>query len=333
MKDLVTKNIGNYFGKRARISGLVALICMIIAGFILDYFKQTKVFIGFIILFSIAFIGRLVSSLLVKKQYEPEFKEDERAYFSIFEFVKKMAYNNFGRFVLYFALVSLTTCIASPLFTVYMLKNLNFSYTFYMLTILSSSITTLIAMPLWGRFADKYGNLKVMRLTGVFVPIIPFLWLFSVLLIPFNKTIILIYIMLIQAASGIAWAGFNLCAGNFIYDAVSRQRMAICVSYFNVINGFGILVGALLGGYISSIKFNFWGLTPLYFIFILSGLARAGVYFFMKDKIQEVREVKQINVKSEIKNKIQKDISKIFNSISLKKFSESIESSLKFAPL
>jgi MFS family permease len=50
MKDLVTADSGKYFGKRSRIATLIALICMFIGGFILDYFKQTHIFIGFIIL-------------------------------------------------------------------------------------------------------------------------------------------------------------------------------------------------------------------------------------------------------------------------------------------
>jgi len=47
MRDVVTQNSGAYFGKRNRVIGFVALIAMLIGGFILDYFKETKLFIGF----------------------------------------------------------------------------------------------------------------------------------------------------------------------------------------------------------------------------------------------------------------------------------------------
>lgn len=326
MRDLVKTDRGAFFGKQSRIAGTIALVCMLLAGFILDYFKRHHLFIGFIIIFAIAFFGRLISSRMVLKIYEPKYREEPKAYFSLLDFIKKMAYNNYGRFVIYFALVSLTTAISSPFFAVYLLKNLDFSYTFYMFTLLSGSIATIIAVPLWGKFADKYGNLKVMQITGAFVPFIPFIWLASTLLIPFGKVIVLLYILLLEAMSGIAWAGFNLCAGNFIYDAVTRQRMAICVCYFNILNGFGILIGALLGGTISSMNFVFFGLSPLYFVFVLSGIARFIVYFTMRNKIREVREVKPISVKKEVKNEIRKIFSELYHSISLRKFFESSDS-------
>ena len=45
MKDTVTKDIGKYFGKRNRIAGVISLGVMLIAGFILNYFKQKELFI------------------------------------------------------------------------------------------------------------------------------------------------------------------------------------------------------------------------------------------------------------------------------------------------
>ena len=121
MRDIVSKDRGEYFGKRNRIAGAVALVCMFIAGFILDYFKQTHIFIGFAILFFIAFLGRFVSSQLFKKHYEPRFKVNDKKYFTLFDFIKRMRHNNFGRFVIYFSLVSFAVAIAGPFFVVYLL--------------------------------------------------------------------------------------------------------------------------------------------------------------------------------------------------------------------
>src|SRR3989344_4939717 len=69
MKDLVTKNSGRYFGLRSKITGFFVLISMLVSGFILDYFKQTKIFIGFIIIFGIAFLARTCSALLFTQKY------------------------------------------------------------------------------------------------------------------------------------------------------------------------------------------------------------------------------------------------------------------------
>ena len=65
----------------------------------------------------------------------------------------------------------------------------------------------------------------------------------------------------------------------------------------------GIFVGATLGGIIASLSFSFLNLTPILFIFILSGITRFIVAIYMVKRIKEVREVKNIGMK-EAKEKI-----------------------------
>lgn len=114
MQDLVQKERGKYFSRRSRINGAVALVSMLIAGFILDYFNQNKIFFGFLILFSIAAIGRFISVYYLKKQYEPKFEFDKKSYFSFFQFVKKMHSNNFGKYVIFVSLISFGVALCSP---------------------------------------------------------------------------------------------------------------------------------------------------------------------------------------------------------------------------
>jgi len=301
MKDLITNKRGEYFGKRSRIASIVAITCTLIAGFILDYFKNSYLFAGFIIIFFIAFLGRLCSSLLILRQYEPKYKQDESAYFSIFSFIKKMIHNNFGRFVLYYSLTSLTTTIASPFFAVLMLKELNFSYAQYMIISLSATISSLMFIPLWGKFADKYGNVEVMKITGRVIFLIPLLWFCSYIInLKLSIIYVILYLFFTEFFSGFIWSGFNLSAGNFIYDAVSRQRLAICGSYFNIINSFGILVGSTIGGLIATMKLSLFSVNMLLWTFIISAFLRLAVYYVFKNKIVEVRPVKTLNKKREI---------------------------------
>jgi len=206
-----------------------------------------------------------------------------------------MIYNNFGRFVLYFSLVSLTTAIAGPFFAVYILKNLGFSYVQYMTIILSNSIAALLFISPWGKFTDRYGSIKTIKITGFLTPLIPFLWVCVIFL---DTSYIFSYLIVLEVFSGIVWAGFNLAAGNFIYDAVTRQRLAICVSYFSILSGLGVLIGATLGGIISSYNLRIFGLNSILFVFLLSGVARLIVYTLMIPKIQEVRNVGEFNIKN-----------------------------------
>ena len=54
--------------------------------------------------------------------------------------------------------------IASPFFAVYMLRNLGFSYLTFMMVMMSQVLFTILAMRVWGKFADKYGNYEVIKI-------------------------------------------------------------------------------------------------------------------------------------------------------------------------
>jgi len=316
MKDTVTSNLGKYFGNRSRIAGLVALICMLIAGFILDYFKQTNVFLGFIIIFFVAFMGRTISSILFSKQYEPKFKPEKKAYFSFIEFAKKMFYNNFGKFVIFFALTSFAVTICSPFFAVYVLKDLGFSYVQYMAMIVGSSLASFIFMSGWGKFADRYGNLKIMKICIGSIVAVPFLYFASYFVFKFNPSLIVPYVIFIEVLAGVMWAGFNLAAGNFIYEAVTREKMALCVSYFNVINGIGTFIGPILGGFLASVIHPIMGISALLIVFIIGGIVRLAVAVYMLPKIKEVRKVKEYGFK---------EARESFQNLSLREFIEYLD--------
>jgi MFS family permease len=306
MKDLVADNeSGKFFGKRNRINGLLGLISMLFAGFLLDSFKTSRqLFLGFAILFFIAFIARLVSRYYLMQKYEPKLKLGKKYYFSFSQFIKKMPYNNFGKFVIFVGLFQLAVNIASPFFTAYMLKELKFSYGMFTIITIIQLLATLVSMPMWGKFADKYGNVKVMKITSFLIPALPFLWVFSPNFY---------YLAFVQLLAGFFWAGFNLAASNFIYDAVTRQRMGLCVAYSNVINTSGVFIGANLGGFLSTNLYM--GLNPFFFVFILSAIARFAVPLIMTPMIREVREVRNFNVKQGIKNQIDILMGSIFRGI------------------
>lgn len=323
MKDIVTTGRGSYFGKRSRLAGLLALIFFFIGGFILDYFKQTNIFIAFTILFSIAFFGRFISAALFLKQYEPKLRLKKGYYFSFFEFIKKMPFNNFGRFAIFTALLNFSVALASPFFAIYLLEDLglkfiSFGYILYTIVIMATPIISILFLSRWGRFADKFGNYKVIKLTAFFIPLIPVYWIISYFLIGrISLFLIIIFFLFFEGLAGWVWSGFNLASGNYIYDAVTRERMAICVAYHNFLNGLGIFLGASIGGVIASLNMGIFGSSSLLIVFALSALVRFVVVKLMVNKIKEVREIPSLEIKQELREDRENNLS---TTKSLKKF-------------
>jgi len=284
--DIVPERIrGKYFGKRNKICGTITLISTFTASFLLDYFKtKGLILLGFSILFTVATIFRLISAFYFKKHYEPKLNLNNDYYFSFIQFIKKALFNNYGRFTIFVAIFYIGVTFAGPFFSVYMLKNLGFSFKTYMIVNVSASIFSLLFMPIWGKLSDKYGNRELIKIGAILVGIMPILWIVS------PNPIFLILVP--QLLSGIGWAAFNLGAGNFIYDIVTRERRAICVAYYNVVVGVGVFIGSIAGGLVAqyaSIGF----MNKFLFIFVLSGIFRLLAGFIMIPLIKEVRNVEK----------------------------------------
>lgn len=295
MGDIVDENYrGKWFGKRNLIVGIISLIFSILAALFLDFMKkQSKIMFGFMILFFLAMIARYISRHYFKKAYEPKLKLKEGYYFSFFQFIKKANSNNFGKFTIYRALFAFATMIASPFFAIYMLRNLGFSYITFMLVIMSQVFFTALMMKIWGKFADKYGNYEVIKLTIILASFYPILWLFS------NKIIFLI--LGPSLIGGIAWSGLNLATSNFIFDAVTPQKRSLVLSYFNVTVGIGVFLGAGLGGLLAkTITIRF--MDTILFIFLISAFARLITGMLLISKIKEVRKTEKFDSSRALKS-------------------------------
>ncbi len=287
---------GRWFSKRNLIHGLIATILALASSFFLDYFKKLgwNMF-GFITLFVLALLFRLISWQLFKGQYEPKLKLKKGDYFSFWDFLKKSPQTNFGKFALFRTALSFATAVASPLIAVYLLRNLQFNYATYMIITLAGSIFSLVVLELWGKIADKYGNYRVMLLNAFLIPAIPILWILSP-----NPIYLVIFPSII---GGMAWAGFNLSAGNFIYDNVRQEKRGLAVSYCNMLIGMGTFLGAGLGALlIEFLKTSL--IAPIIIIFIISGILRMVAVLFGLRRLKEVRKTSKFYGTKSLKNVI-----------------------------
>lgn len=300
MGDIVDEEYrGRWFGKRNLILGFVLIIITIGAAVFLDYFKSKGLIMqGFIILFALAMIARLISWRLFKKQYEPKIKIKKDSYFSFWDFTINSHKNNFGRFSIFRAFLGFSANISSVFIAVYLLRYLEFTYMIYMIVILSGTLFAIMVLGLWGKFADRYGNYKTMAITTIAIPTIPILWILNTSPI---------YLILVPSLiGGTAWAGFNLAVNNYIYDNVTPQKRGLCVSYNNMLYGIGLFFGAGFGAIL--IKYlTITSIEPLFVIFGISAFVRMLVVFISLPKLKEVRKTKKFNSKRAFKSLVLKE--------------------------
>ena len=291
---------GRWFSKRSVILGFVSIILALSASFILNLFKEKNlVMFGFMALFFLAFISRMISWKIFKKKYEPKLKLHKKDYFPFLDFVIKSPKTNFGRFSIFRALFAFACSISAPLLAVYLLRNLNFDYTTYMIVTIAGSVFSLIVLGFWGKLSDTYGNYRVLVISCILIPVIPILWILS------PSPIYLITVPSI--IGGMAWAGFNLSTGNFVYDNVTKEKRGFAISYHNMLNGIGVFLGAGFGALLIKIL-PLGSIEPIFIIFIISSLLRTIIALWWLPKIKEIRETEEFVGRKVLKNIIFKEI-------------------------
>jgi len=278
------KKRGRYFGWRAMVMGPVAVIFSFISGIILYLFKGNQL-AAFIIIFSSAFLCRLASWYFLTRMYEPGFNMGKENTFSFVRFLVKIRESNFAKFVVFVAFFLFSVNLASPFFSVFMLRDLKFNYLTYTILIAAVTCANIFTINRWGTFADRVGNLRIMRFTAFFIASLPILWII-------NRHPVFLFGA--QLVSGFAWAGFNLCVSNFIYDAVSAPKRTRCIAYFNVVAGIATFFGAVIGGYAVNFLPPLFGYRMLS-LFLIAGIMRFCVAGMLFRKIKEVRNTEHIS--------------------------------------
>ena len=292
MGDLVPeRGRGRYFARRNRLASLATLLSLTGAGLILHSLAaQGHALMGFLAVFTIAAAARLLSSFYLSRMYDPE--QESQGVLSPgsrgLSWLRSLRGSPFLHFSIAIAALQGAVAIAAPFFAVYMLHHLGFSYLQFMTITATSTIMQLLTLNTWGRIGDMLGNRVVLVATGWVVAVLPALWLLSDSFW---------YLVLIQLLAGLGWGGFNLSAGNYLYDLRPGRPLAAYIAVYHVLTSAAVFIGAALGGYLamhlpkgtSLFGQPFAWEQTLHGVFVVSTIARLTVVTGLLTGLTEVR--------------------------------------------
>lgn len=287
MGDLVPEDMrGRYFAGRSRLMNLANFAALVGAGLVLRFAKEHgHTGAGFAAIFLAAMLARALSVLKIRVVREQPLSPG-RLCLNPRTLWREVRGTQFSRFAIFTAVMSFSAGIAGPFYAVYMLRDLHFSYLEFMATQAVVVMSQVGTLALWGRLSDRLGNRFVLAVTGLLIPVAPVLWL---------ATTHVGAILLIQLLNGFAWAGFNLSAGNFVYDSVPRERRSLYNALHNVLTAFALVAGAGLGGFLEThvpATIHVFGLSlgnSLLWVFLVSGLARLNTALAFIPLLREMR--------------------------------------------
>lgn len=265
LADIIPKKLrGKFFSERQMSMEVASLITFLIGGFFLDLFPKDGT--GFSYLFSVALIFGFISLFIINNMKEPRYKPKIH---NMQDFLKMD--KRFKKFLIFSFSISFALMFASPFFSVFMLENLDMSYSlyalFYALLIFSASISK----PHWGYIADKYGdkNIATISVTG--------LMLVPILFLTITKSTIL-WIIPIFILAGISLSAFNLAMINLLMDMTTKKDRAIRTAEYSFVNSLAFIIGPILGGFVANTKGIISGIA---LVFIISTVLRFGSLYFL----------------------------------------------------
>ncbi len=268
----------NYHANRNKIIHSMVFVSIFIGGLILKYYNQNMI-LGFSIMFSIGVVGRLVSAYFLNKKSEGGSIEDGKNY----KYKDILKDQTKVIFMLYNAFIHFSVMFLGPLFTIYILRTMDLSSLVLTLCMVAWWLGNVFSSKYWGRVSKKHGNYYVLKLTTIYMCVLPILWI-GVYYFSENGRIIVSFI--INLLAGFTFSGFGLSSFNILYDISEEQEVIKFSSLVNCLKGIGIFTGSIIAGSIVDSKyiidlFSNYDFTSIQFSMSISIILRCLSYIVL----------------------------------------------------
>jgi MFS family permease len=163
------------------------------------------------------------------------------------------------------------------------------SYGLLALVNIVCDISTILALPFWGKLSDRFGSKPVLSLTTIATSLLPMLWVLTV-----SPQFVHIIIIL-QVCAGLFWSGLNLNSNNLLLKLSPKENNSIYLATFAALTGLTTTIAPILGGLLATklrgttLNLGFARVYDLQFLFLISGTLRLVSRIILK-KIVEPKE-------------------------------------------
>ena len=265
-----------YFGKRNRIIGFISFISTFIAGYILDIFENNMIN-GFIIIFTIAFLGRLISAFYLNKKYDFDSNENINLLKYLYSFKNMLVDKNKSFYYIIFnSYISFSIMFFGPLFSIYILREMELGVIVYTINMTLWQISNFASSNYFGKLCEKIGDYKVLELSTYTIVFLPIFW---ILLYYLNDNYQIIATCLVSILAGVCFSAYSLSSFNMIYKISKKDEVIHFTAVGSFLRGVAILIGGILAGlivesnYIDTIAKNL-SLIPIHLSMIISVILR-----------------------------------------------------------
>jgi len=253
-----------FFASRTRASQAAVLLGFFLGGVALQWTAgHGRVLTAFAALFAIAGLCRLGSVWMLARHSEPIPIPAKMREIPWRQMRRHLTACSGGQLLIYLVAVQAAVQMSGPYFSPFMLEKLKFSYGEYVALISVAYLAKVMALPVWGRLAERLGAYRLLWIGGVGIVPISATWILSQHLA---------WLFVLQVISGIVWGAYELAFFLLFFESIAEEERTSLLTAYNLLNSAAWVIGALTGGLILwACGTTFQGYLLL---FGLSGLGR-----------------------------------------------------------
>jgi predicted MFS family arabinose efflux permease len=276
MASTVPANIRARFTSRQTIiSTLCGMLAGVAAGGFVDQYAAGEQGFAFGVVFVIGTLFGWAGHALIYRAPYPDGPEEagESHLENVFQPFKD---RNFRRLIFFYASWNFAIGLSGPLFSVFMLERLKFSYTAISVFNSMGMLATMIGYQFWSGLIDRFGGKPVMQILLIPGALNALLW-------GLCQPGAYIMVGVAMLTSGIIMSGIQIAITPLLYNFLPEDNQHAKVSYLatwstmnNFIYGFGPVIGGIVVASLKDFEWKIYGLVvyDIGILFFLSGVMR-----------------------------------------------------------
>lgn len=178
---------------------------------------------------------------------------------------------HFRQALLFFGSWNFAVNLATPFFTVHMLKRLDLDLMTVILFAVISQTANILALPQWGRLIERYSSKAVLSVCAPLFLLCILAWTLTTW--PDRYILTLPVLFVIHVLSGIATAGVAVASGNLAMKLAPRGEATAYLTANSLVNSLAAGVAPVIGGLLA----DFFLTRGLSVLFYLEGPDEGGV--------------------------------------------------------
>lgn len=252
-----------FFGRRQGLLQGTMLASLIGAGLALHAAAgSSHVLVVYAAMFAVAALARLVSAVMLLRQgTEVDASPQEPMRFR--HLPPRVRGTQRAPMLGYLVAALAAAAISGPFLTPYLIDHQGLGHGFYSVFTAMIVVAKTASLPILGRLIRRFGVRRVLTVSAFAITPLPLLW---------SASASGVWLLAVQAVSGVAWAGFDLGMLMIMFDGEDDGERTTMQSAFSALQAIGTAGASLVGGAMLGVLGS--GESGYVWVFVISTCAR-----------------------------------------------------------